>query len=64
MLASPYGTAHLIRLGVLAAALVLVRPIVRGRGWGADRVLLAVLGTIGIATWSVSATRARRRCRW
>ena len=54
VLASPYGTAHLIRLGVLAAALVLVRPIVRGRGWGADRVLLAVLGTIGIATWSVS----------
>jgi copper transport protein len=54
VLASPFGTAHLIRLGVLAAALVLVRPIVRGRGWGADRVLLAVLATIAIATWPVS----------
>ena len=54
VLASPYGAAHLIRLGVLGAALVLVRPVVKGRGWGADRVLLAVLGTIGVATWSIS----------
>lgn len=54
VLASPYGTAHLIRLGVLGAALVLIRPIVAGRGWGADRVLLAVLGAIAIGTWSVS----------
>jgi len=53
-LSSQYGAAHLIRLGVLAAALVLLRPILRGRGWGADRVLLAVLGVIGLATWSVS----------
>ncbi len=51
--ASQFGAAHLIRLGVLGAALVLLRPIVAGRGWGADRVLLAVLGTIGVATWSV-----------
>ncbi len=54
VLASQYGAAHLIRLGVLGAALVLLRPIVQGKGWGADRVLLAVLGTIGVATWSVS----------
>jgi copper transport protein len=54
VLASQYGAAHLIRLGVLGAALVLVRPIVQAKGWGADRVLLAVLGTIGVATWSVS----------
>lgn len=54
VLASQFGTAHLIRLSVLAAALVLLRPMVRGKGWGADRVLLAVLGTIGVATWSVS----------
>lgn len=54
VLSSQYGAAHLIRLGVLVAALFLLRPIVRGKGWGADRVLLAVLGTIGIATWSVS----------
>ena len=54
VLSSQYGAAHLIRLGVLGAALLLLRPIVRGKGWGADRVLLAVLATIGIATWSVS----------
>jgi copper transport protein len=53
-LSGQYGGAHLIRLGVLGAALVLLRPIARGKGWGADRVLLAVLGTIGVATWSVS----------
>jgi copper transport protein len=54
VLSSQYGAAHLVRLGVLAAALVLIRPIVRGKGWGADRVLLAALGVIGVATWSVS----------
>lgn len=54
VLSSQYGAAHLIRLGVLAAALVLLRPIVKGKGWGADRVLLAVLGVVGVATWSVS----------
>jgi copper transport protein len=54
VLSSQYGAAHLIRLGVLAASLFLLRPIVKGKGWGADRVLLAVLGAIGIATWSVS----------
>jgi copper transport protein len=54
VLASQYGAAHLVRLGVLGAALLLLRPIVQGKGWGADRVLLAILGTIGIATWSIS----------
>lgn len=54
VLSSQYGAAHLIRLGVLGASLLLLRPIVRGQGWGADRVLLAVLGTIAIATWAVS----------
>jgi copper transport protein len=54
VLSSEYGAAHLIRLGVLAASLFLLRPIVKGKGWGADRVLLAVLGAIGVATWSVA----------
>ncbi len=54
VLSSQFGAAHLIRLGVLGAALFLLRPIVRGKGWGADRVLLAVLGAIAVATWSVS----------
>lgn len=54
VLASQYGAAHLVRLGVLGASLILLRPIIQGKGWGADRVLLAVLGTIGVATWSIS----------
>jgi copper transport protein len=54
VLSSQYGIAHLIRLGALAAALVLLRPILKGKGWGSDRVLLAIIGIIGAATWSVS----------
>jgi copper transport protein len=54
VLSSQYGAAHLIRLGVLAAALIVLRPLVRGNGRGSDRVLLAVLGAIGAATWSFS----------
>ncbi len=54
VVASQYGAAHLIRLGVLASALVLFRSVIRGRGWGADRVLLGVLGVIGVGTWSVA----------
>lgn len=53
-LSSQFGAAHVIRLGVLVAALFLLRPIVRGQGWGADRVLLAVLGVVGLSTWAVS----------
>ena len=49
-----FGTAHLVRLGVLGVSLLLLRPVVRGRSWGSDRVLLGVLGVVGLATWSVS----------
>jgi copper transport protein len=54
VLGSQFGAAHLVRLGVLLATLVLLRPLLRGEAGGYDRVLLSVLGTIGIATWSVS----------
>jgi copper transport protein len=54
VLGSRYGTAHLVRLGVLGVSLILLRPLVRGKSWGSDRVLLAVLGVVGFATWSVS----------
>jgi copper transport protein len=54
VLSSQFGAAHLIRLGVVAATLILVRPMVRGQGSGGDRVLLGLLGVIGVATWSVS----------
>jgi copper transport protein len=54
VLGSRFGTAHLVRLGVLGVSLILLRPLVRGKSWGSDRVLLAVLGVVGFATWSVS----------
>ncbi|GAA1757010.1 copper resistance CopC/CopD family protein [Luedemannella helvata] len=54
VLGSRFGTAHLVRLGVLGVSLLLLRPVVRGRSWGSDRILLCVLGVVGLATWSVS----------
>lgn len=54
VLSSQYGAAHTTRLGVLAASVILVRAVARGRGTRADRALLAVLGVVGAATWSIS----------
>lgn len=54
VLRSPFGTAHLTRLGVLGVVALLLRPVLAGRGGVADRVLLALLGVIGITTWPVS----------
>jgi copper transport protein len=54
VLASPYGQAHLLRLALLVAAVILVRPLIRHRSWGFERVLLAALGSIAIDTWSVA----------
>lgn len=54
VLGSRFGTAHLVRLGVLGVSLILLKPVVRSRGWGSDRVLMVVLGVVGLATWSVS----------
>jgi len=54
VLASTYGTTHLIRLGVLLAAAFLLRPLMAGRSGVADRALLGVLGVVGLATWPLS----------
>ncbi|MEV4535884.1 copper resistance protein CopC [Asanoa sp. NPDC049518] len=54
VLGSTYGTAHLIRIGVLAAAAFLLRPLLLGRSGVADRALLVVLGVVGLATWPIS----------
>jgi copper transport protein len=51
---SAYGKAHLVRLGVLPAAAILLRPFLAGEGGKLDRALLAILGVIGVGTWSVS----------
>lgn len=54
VLQSQFGTAYLIRLGVLVAAALLLRPVLAGRGGRADRALLAVVAVVGLATWPLS----------
>jgi copper transport protein len=58
---SQYGAAHLVRLGVLGAAVLLLRPVTAGpapdgrsAAGRADRALLAVLAVVGFATWPLS----------
>jgi copper transport protein len=51
---SQFGTVLAVRLGVLAAIGVLLRPVVSGQGSRVDHGLLAVLGVAGLATWPLS----------
>jgi copper transport protein len=53
-LQSQFGTVNVLRLGVVAAAAVLLRPVLAGRGGPTDRALLAILGVAGVATWPLS----------
>nr|WP_240943170.1 copper resistance protein CopC [Planosporangium thailandense] len=57
---SQYGAAHLVRIGVVAALLVLLpvfvnRPAGAGgsAGW-TDRTLVGLLAVVGFATWPIS----------
>jgi copper transport protein len=54
VLASPYGTAHLVRLGVLVAVAILLRPLLDGRASRSDLLLLGGLGLVGMGTWPVA----------
>ncbi|MEH1053790.1 copper resistance protein CopC [Micromonospora sp. CPCC 206171] len=54
MLGSAYGTAHLVRLGLLAAAAFLLRPLTRGPVGRTDALILAVLGGAGLFTWPLA----------
>lgn len=58
VLGSPFGTAHIIRLGVIAAAAFLLRPVLADRAGTADRALLAILAVIGVATWPLAGHSA------
>lgn len=51
VLGSPFGTVHLVRLGILAAVAFLLRPTLRGEAGKTDQLLLAVLGVAALATW-------------
>ncbi|BCB84910.1 copper resistance CopC/CopD family protein [Phytohabitans suffuscus] len=54
VLSSTYGTAHLIRLGLIVAIALLLRPLLRGETGRVDQILLAVLGGAAIFTWPVA----------
>ncbi|MER7002307.1 copper resistance protein CopC [Dactylosporangium sp. NPDC000555] len=54
MLGTPFGAAHLVRLGVVLATAVLLRPVIAGRAGKVDQTLMIILGLIGLATWPIS----------
>ncbi|MGS2616558.1 copper resistance CopC/CopD family protein [Micromonospora sp. LZ34] len=54
VLGSTFGAAHLVRLGLLAAAAFLLRPLFAGPVGRADLVILGVLGAAALLTWPVA----------
>ena len=56
VLGSTFGAVMLVRLGILAAAAVLLRPLLRGDGGESktDLALLGVLGVAAFATWPLT----------
>ncbi|GHJ09885.1 hypothetical protein TPA0907_42520 [Micromonospora humidisoli] len=54
VLGSGYGTTHLIRLGLLAAAVFLLRPLTRGPVGRTDGIILTALGAAGLFTWPLA----------
>ncbi|MFI5916151.1 copper resistance CopC/CopD family protein [Dactylosporangium sp. NPDC051541] len=54
VLGTPFGAAHLVRLGVVLAAVILLRPVISGRASKIDQTLLIILGVVGLATWPIS----------
>jgi copper transport protein len=56
VLGSTYGAVMLVRLGVICAAAVLLRPLLNGSGGEskADLALLGVLGVAALATWPLT----------
>ena len=54
VLASQFGGAHVVRLGVLAAAAFPLRALLAGRAGRADRVLLGLLAAVAAVTWPLS----------
>ncbi|MFI6328409.1 copper resistance CopC/CopD family protein [Micromonospora chersina] len=54
VLNSTYGTAHLVRLGLLAAAVFLLRPLFAGPVGRTDGLILAILGGAALFTWPLA----------
>lgn len=54
VMSSQFGVALVVRLGVLAVAAFLIRPLIHGTGGKADQVLALGLGIVGVLTWPFS----------
>ncbi|MFI7609155.1 copper resistance CopC/CopD family protein [Micromonospora sp. NPDC049366] len=54
VLGSTFGAAHLVRLGLLAAAAFLIRPLLAGTVGRSDAIILTVLGAAALLTWPLS----------
>ncbi|MFE9202096.1 copper resistance CopC/CopD family protein [Micromonospora sp. NPDC007230] len=54
VLGSAYGTAHLVRLGLLAAAAFLLRPLNASPVGRTDGIILAILGGAALFTWPLA----------
>ncbi|MEU8260752.1 copper resistance protein CopC [Micromonospora sp. NPDC048999] len=54
VLGSPYGIAHLVRLGLLAAAAFLLRPLFAGAVSRTDGIILAILAGATLFTWPLA----------
>ncbi|WP_091201796.1 copper resistance CopC/CopD family protein [Micromonospora narathiwatensis] len=54
VLGSAYGTAHLVRLGLLAAAAFLLRPLFAGPVGRTDGIILGILGGATLFTWPLA----------
>ncbi|SCE77324.1 copper transport protein [Micromonospora coriariae] len=51
---SAFGAAHLVRLGLLAAAAFLLRPLLTRPSGRTDAIILAVLGGAALLTWPLA----------
>ncbi|MEO3770004.1 copper resistance protein CopC [Micromonospora sp. B9E7] len=51
---SPFGAAHLVRLGLLAASVFLLRPLLARPAGRTDAIILAVLGVAALLTWPMA----------
>ncbi|MFI7211897.1 copper resistance CopC/CopD family protein [Micromonospora maritima] len=58
VLGSAYGSTHLVRLGLLAAAAFLLRPLFAGPVGRTDGIILAVLGGAALFTWPLAGHAA------
>ncbi|SCE67983.1 copper resistance CopC/CopD family protein [Micromonospora mirobrigensis] len=58
VLGSTFGAAHLVRLGLLAAAAFLLRPLFAAPAGRTDLIILAVLGGAALFTWPLAGHAA------